>query len=188
MYQSLKWGFWREQLHPWTGALYTLTDSLLITGNGVISSLSALEEGSYIVRKFHVPSLKWDFNESQVGFQTSALHTSTVFKHDSTNQRLQNQASKGNLVLHENCEFLNTSKLSVVAEKLSWQYYSVSGWAIQTALISQQLKPIYVYPPEYPPITELLFGPEEKLKNLFPYSSPPINMGNQIIRPAGIFP
>ena len=80
MYQVLSGILARAPSSIWTGALYTLTDSLLITGNGVIFSLSALEEGSYILQTFHVPSPKCDFDESQVGFRTSALHTFTVCK------------------------------------------------------------------------------------------------------------
>ena len=110
--------FWREKVNPWMGAPRTLTDSLLITGNGVISSFSAPEKGLYMVRTFHVPSLKWDFDASQVGFWSSALHTASI-EHDSTNQRLQNRVSKGNWGLLQNWEFLNTRVLFVGAEKLS---------------------------------------------------------------------
>ena len=92
-------GFWREKLNPWTGAPLTLTDSLLITGNGVISSFSALDA-------------------SQVGFWSSALHSASI-EHDSTNQRLQNRVSKGNWGLLQNWKFLNTRVLFVGAEKLS---------------------------------------------------------------------
>ena len=66
---------------------------MLITGNGVIVSLSALEEGSYILRTFHVPSFKWDFGRVFTSLFLNSTELAST-EHGSTNQRLQNRASK----------------------------------------------------------------------------------------------